>query len=67
MYEIIGLLATAFVLVSFLPDNIVEIRKLNIIGSIIFVIYGLLINSFSTTFLNLVLILVHLYKLKKEE
>lgn len=66
MYEIIGIIATGFVLISFLSNNITTIRKLNVIGSIIFVFYGLLISSLSTTILNFVLILVHLYKLKKE-
>ena len=40
---------------------------LNLIGSIIYVIYGVLISSFSTTVLNIIMIFIHIYYLKKSE
>lgn len=65
-FEIIGTLASIFVLISFLCKSERKIRIVNIIGALFFVIYGVLINSFSVWFLNGALILIHLYKLLKK-
>lgn len=64
-YEIIGTLASIIVLLSFLVAGEKRIRAVNIIGAIVFVIYGLLINAFSVWFLNGALTIIHLYKLYK--
>lgn len=69
MVELIGILATLLVLVSFLFTGETKIRVINIIGAVIFVIYGVLINSLSVWILNGALIIIHfvkLYKYKKE-
>ncbi len=65
--EVLGIIASLLVLVSFTFNNIKLIRVINIIGCILFVIYGLLINSFSVWFLNGALILVHIYYLSKNK
>ena len=62
--EIIGVLASILVLISFAMKNERSIRKINILGAVTFVIYGLTINAFSIWVLNLILILIHLYRLK---
>ena len=59
-YEIIGLLGTLFVLLSFLMKDLKKVRIINIIGAILFVIYGILINAYSTWILNGVLIIIHI-------
>lgn len=64
MYEYLGIIATLFILFSFLKDDEKEIRKLNIIGSILFVIYGVCIKSFSTAILNFILIIVNVCKIR---
>lgn len=67
-YEIIGIIATLFVLLSFLMKKIELVRIINIIGATLFVIYGVLIGAFSTWLLNALLIIIHivyLIKLKK--
>lgn len=66
-YEIIGTIASVMVLISFLMNSEIKIRIVNIIGALIFVIYGILINAFSVWFLNGALCIVHLYKLKKNK
>ena len=66
-YEIIGTIASVMVLISFLMNSEIKIRIVNIIGALIFVIYGILINAFSVWFLNSALCIVHLYKLKKNK
>ena len=63
--EIIGLIATTFVLISFLLSGEKRIRQINIIGSFIFVVYGLVLGALSVWVLNGVLFFVHIYKLYK--
>ena len=65
-WEILGILASIFVLISFLFKKERSIRLVNIFGATLFVIYGILINAFSVWFLNGILILVHLYYLNKK-
>lgn len=62
-FEILGTIASIIVLISFLMKSEKKIRLVNIIGAIIFVIYGIGINAFSVWFLNGGLCLVHLYRL----
>ena len=65
MYEIIGVIASVIVLISFVMNGEKKIRIINIIGALLFVIYGVLINAFSVWFLNGALFFVHTYKLIK--
>ena len=67
LIELIGIIGTLFILLSFVKTGERRIRRLNLIGSIIYVIYGVLISSFSTTVLNIIMIFVHIYHLKKHE
>ena len=66
-YEIIGTTASIIVLLSFVIEGERKIRLINLIGSIIFVVYGISINSFSICLLNGILILIHIYYLKKSQ
>ena len=66
-YESIGILASIIVLISFIAKGENKIRIINIIGALVFVIYGLLINSFSVWFLNGILVIIHLYYINKNE
>lgn len=65
-YEIVGILATLFVLASFLVNDIRKVRFINIIGAALFVVYGYLVGAFSTLLLNAVLIVVHICFLKRK-
>lgn len=65
-FEEIGTIASIIVLISFLCKSERKIRIINIIGALLFVIYGALIGSFSIWFLNGALILIHLYNLLKK-
>jgi hypothetical protein len=65
MYELIGVLASIMVLISFIMNGEKKIRIINIAGAMLFVIYGILINAFSVWFLNGALLLVHMHKLIK--
>lgn len=61
--EFLGILATIFVLISFTQSDAKKIRIINLIGAILFVIYGLMISSMSVWLLNSVLILIQICKL----
>jgi len=62
-FEILGTIASVFVLISFLMKGERNIRLVNIIGAFIFIIYGILINAFSIWFLNGALLIIHILKL----
>ena len=67
-YEIIGIVATLFIIASFLTKDLIKVRIVNLVGSVIFIVYGVLIHSWSTAILNAVMIIVHLvYLLRREK
>lgn len=67
LIEIIGVLAGALVLISFLMKGERKIRLVNIVGATTFIVYGILISSLSVTLLNVGLVLVHIYYLTKKK
>lgn len=66
IFEIIGIAGTLFVLASFLMKDYRKTRIINIIGAVLFVIYGLCIGAISTWLLNGILVFVHIYFLTKK-
>lgn len=65
LIELIEIFATILVLISFTQSDVKRIRYINILGCILFVIYGLLIHAFSVWVLNGVCIGLHIFKLYK--
>ena len=65
IYEIIGYVGSALVLVSFLMASVVKLRVVNSVGSLIFATYALLIKSYPTMIMNICLVLINLYYLWK--
>jgi len=63
--EVIGIIATLFIILAFLNKDVKKIRIFDIVGALLFILYGLLIKSFSTVLLNLVLTGVNIYQLYK--
>lgn len=64
-YEFIGLVGTALIVLSFVFDDQRKIRIFNSIGSLFFIVYGLLIGALSNIVLNGTLLGIHFYKLHK--
>jgi len=62
-FEVLGIIGTLFVLASFVLSGELKIRYINIVGSVIFVVYGVAIGAFSVWLLNSILIVIHLYKI----
>lgn len=66
-YEIIGIIATLIVLLSFSFNSEKKIRIVNSIGSVLFVVYGLLIGALSVWLLNACVFTLNVYKLIKNK
>lgn len=66
MVEVLGVIASIVVLISFLFKQEKYIRLVNILGALCFVVYGLLLGAFSVWFLNGALIVIHIYYLTKK-
>lgn len=67
--EWLGILGTIFILVAFVQKGELRIRVLDLIGAILFVIYGITIASFSTIILNVALVIIQIIfivRLKEE-
>ena len=67
MVEIIGVIATLFILLAFTQNDKKLIRSIDTRGAILFVIYGILIGSLSVWLLNGCLIIINIYKIIKNK
>ena len=68
--EAVGYVGSALVLVSFLMSSVVKLRIVNMVGSIIFATYALIIKSYPTAVMNIALVCINLYylwKLRKKD
>lgn len=65
IWEMIGYLGSALVLVSLLMSSVVKLRIINTIGSAIFTVYALVIHSYPTAIMNAALIVINIYFLVK--
>lgn len=61
--EWIGIAGTLFIILDFTMNGERKIRIFDLIGALLFIIYGVTIRSFSTILLNVVLVVVQAYKL----
>ena len=70
MIELIGIMASVVIVISFFMNGESKLRTLNIVGSIVFIVYGVLIGSVSVVFLNAVSTIVNvvkIHRLRKEK
>lgn len=61
--EWMGYLASLIVLVSLVMSSVKKLRWINLVGSLIFAIYGLLIQSYPVAIMNLGIVVVNIYYL----
>ncbi len=64
-YDILGYLASAFVVISLLTSNIKYLRYLNMMGCLLFVIYGVLISAYPVAIMNGIAFFINIYHLTK--
>lgn len=65
MIETLGFVASAIVLISLLMSSIKLLRWINLFGAILYAIYGLLIASYPTIFMNLGIVMINVFYLSK--
>ncbi|MFL2601670.1 MAG: hypothetical protein ACJ0PU_05995 [Flavobacteriaceae bacterium] len=63
LIDTIGWVATFFIIVSFLIDNIFWLRVVNLIGASLWLAYGVIDLSYSIIFLNIVIVSIQIYKI----
>lgn len=65
IFEIIGYIGSALVLISFMMVSVFKLRVINTLGSLFCVIYGLLIHAYPTVVMNVALMAINIYYLIK--
>lgn len=63
--ELIGYLASAFVLLSFVMKEMTKLRIVNIVGCAFFITYGVLLLSWPIIITNTAIVVVNVYYLVK--
>jgi len=63
LYEIIGYVASLLVAISLMMSQIVRLRVLNLVGSLTFSVYGLLIGSIPVALMNAFIVGINIYYL----
>ena len=63
LLEIVGWIATFVVISSFLVNNMLKLRTINFFGATLWLIYGIIAQSFSIIFLNIVVMCIQSYKI----
>lgn len=61
--EIIGYTGSALVLLSMAMTSVTKLRRLNMLGSLVSMIYALLIHTYPVVFLNLGMIVINAIQL----
>ena len=65
LYELIGYLASALVVLSLLMTSVLRLRVIGLIGAVVFATYGVLIGAIPVVVTNGAIILVHGYHLMR--
>ncbi|MEG0068716.1 hypothetical protein [Cetobacterium sp.] len=65
LIEFFGIIASVVIFISLAMTSIIKLRWVNTLGCLLFAIYGIMIHSIATTFLNLGIAVLNLYYLKK--
>ena len=63
--QLLGYFSTLLILISFLMTSVVKLRLLNLVGSIIFVVFAFLTKSYPTAIMNIGLCLINIYFLSR--
>ena len=63
--EIVGWIATFVVIGSFLINDMLKLRSVNLIGATLWLVYGIIAGSFSIMFLNIVVMCIQVFKIRE--
>ena len=70
MTEIVGFIASIMIVISFLMNNEKGVRFFNMVGSLVFILYGFMNGALSIILLNtagIVINVIKIYKISMEE
>lgn len=65
--EILGYCASGLVALSFVMKSMRKLRFINIIGSVLFVIYSITIQAWPVALINTFVVGVNIYHLRRQE
>lgn len=65
LLEVVGWIATLIVISSFLINDMLRLRIVNLIGAFCWLIYGIIAVSYSIIFLNIVIVGIQSFKIWK--
>ena len=63
--EIVGWVATFVVIASFMVNDMLKLRSINLIGATLWLIYGIIASSYSIMFLNIVVMSIQIFKINQ--
>tara|TARA_B100001989_G_C24415929_1_gene401486 strand:+ start:340 stop:567 length:228 start_codon:yes stop_codon:yes gene_type:complete len=63
--EVVGWIATFVVIGSFLINDMLKLRSVNLIGATLWLVYGIIAGSFSIMFLNIVVMCIQVFKIRR--
>ena len=63
--ELIGWIATIFIIISFIQKDMFRLRLLSLVGAGFWIVYGLIAETWSIVFLNVVIFLIQVYWLRR--
>ena len=61
--DVVGWAATIFIIISFLINNMLWLRIINMIGAALWLTYGIIDTSYSIIFLNVIIVSIQFYKI----
>ena len=64
-FELLGYLASLFVAISLMMRSLTRLRVINLVGCLLFVVYGLIIGAYPVAVMNSFILLVNLYHLQQ--
>lgn len=64
--ELVGYVASALIVLSFAMSSVVKIRVISLVGSAVYVVYGLLISAFPIVLANGTIVVLHCIALWRE-
>ena len=63
--ELVGWIATFVVIGSFLVNDMIKLRSINLVGATLWLIYGIIASSYSIMFLNIVVMSIQIFKINQ--
>jgi hypothetical protein len=63
--EIVGWVATFVVIGSFLINDMLKLRSVNLVGATLWLVYGVIAGSLSIMFLNIVVMSIQIFKIRQ--